>query len=102
MVQQHRHHKFLRGANSKEEEVKKRGGAKLGHPGNGRKKHKEEEIDQRREIFVEPYCPECQSELNPKGFRERSVLDISPITVKRVLYRLERKECPCCGGGGGG
>lgn len=71
--------------------------AKAGHLGNGRKKHKEEEIDQVREVHVEPFCPQCHSELNYKDAQERSILDIDPIVVKKVLYRLERRECPCCG-----
>lgn len=84
-------------ANSPQEKVKKQGGAKQGHPGKGRKKHKEEEIDQIREVHVESNCPHCASELNYKDTQERSVLDIDPIVLRRVLYRLERKECPCCG-----
>jgi transposase len=32
-----------------------------------------------------------------KGYRQRSVLDIDPVTVRKVLYRLERKACPSCG-----
>ncbi len=84
-------------ANSTEENHSKRGGAKPGHKGVGRKQHAEQEVDFVRTVSVEPFCPSCHSALVAKDVRERSVLDIDPITVKRVLYRLERKECPCCG-----
>ena len=84
-------------ANTSEENQKKQGGARPGHPGNGRKSHAEDAVDEVRQRQVEPLCPECQTVLLAKGYRERSVLDIDPITLKRVLYRLERKQCPACG-----
>ncbi|MCA1617568.1 MAG: IS66 family transposase [Acidobacteria bacterium] len=84
-------------ANSTQENNQQRGGAKPGHKGAGRKKHAAEEADCIRTVAVEPLCPSCHCLLTAKDVRERSVLDIDPITVKRVLYRLERKECPCCG-----
>jgi len=84
-------------ANSTEENKKNRGGAKPGHTGTGRRKHAEQEVDCLRMVSLEPFCPSCHSALIAKDVRERSVLDIDPIKVKRVLYRLERKECPCCG-----
>jgi len=84
-------------ATAKPEAVAKRGGAKVGHPGNGRKKHSQDEIDEIRELHPEPFCSHCQALLISKGYRKRSVLDIDPITVRKVLYRLERKACPSCG-----
>jgi len=84
-------------ANSKQEVIAKRGGAKAGHIGNGRKKHSQEEIDEIRELHPEPFCSHCHCLLISKGYRKRSVLDIDPITVRKVLYRLHRKFCPSCG-----
>jgi len=84
-------------ANSTEENKKNRGGAKIGHKGHGRKSHTAEEADCVRTEHVEGFCPACQTLLTAKDYRERSVIDIDPVKVKRVLYRLERKECPCCG-----
>ena len=84
-------------ANSTEENSQKRGGAKPGHTGHGRQQHAVEEADCIRTVSVDPFCPSCHSELIAKDVRQRSVLDIDPVMVKRVLYRLERKECPCCG-----
>ncbi len=84
-------------ANATQENSQKRGGAKPGHTGHGRTQHAAEEVDCVRTVSVEPLCPSCQAVLSAKDVRQRSVLDIDPVTVKRVLYRLERKECPCCG-----
>jgi hypothetical protein len=84
-------------ANSKDEASHKRGGAKPGHKGIGRKKHTQDEIDEVREISAPSVCSSCQVALLSKGYRRRSVLDIDPITVRKVLYRIERKACPRCG-----
>lgn len=83
--------------NSTAEAAAKRGGAKVGHPGKGRKKHSPEELDEIRELHPQPFCSHCQALLISKGYRKRSVLDIDPISVRKVLYRLERKACPSCG-----
>jgi hypothetical protein len=83
-------------ANSPETEALKRGGAKPGHPGNGRKKHRQEEVDEVRVVEVEPRCPGCQTLMPGKDYRERSVLDIDPIRVRQVQYRLQRRTCPHC------
>ena len=84
-------------ANSKDEASHKRGGAKPGHKGTGRKKHSQDEVDEIREISTEPICSTCQVTLLSKGYRQRSILDIDPITVRKVLYRLQRRVCPSCG-----
>jgi len=84
-------------ANSTQDNHQQRGGAKPGHTGHGRTAHAAQEVDGVRAVSVEPLCPSCQAVLTAKDVRRRSVLDIDPVTVKRVLYRLERKECPCCG-----
>jgi len=83
-------------ANSPDAQALKRGGAKLGHPGNGRKKHQPENVDRVRVVEVEPRCPECSGLMPEKDYRERSVLDIDPIRVLQVRYRLQRRACPHC------
>lgn len=83
--------------NSKEENIKKQGGAKVGHIGYGRKSHTEEEAEEVRAIKVdETNCCKCNAELWQKGFVSRSVLDLDAMKVRKLLYRLERKYCPGC------
>lgn len=83
--------------NSAEEEIKKRGGAKLGHPGHGRRAHLEEEVEAVCHVKVEATsCPTCASALCRKGTVRRSVLDLEVMKVKKLLYELERKYCPEC------
>jgi transposase len=84
-------------ANSKDEASAKRGGARAGHKGIGRKKHLPDEIDEIREIPSTSVCSTCQVTMLSKGYRHRSVLDIDPVTVRKVLYRIQRKVCPSCG-----
>jgi len=84
-------------ANSKDAASAKRGGAKPGHKGNGRKQHPPDEVDEIRKVSTDPICPACHSALLSKGYRQRSVLDIDPVTVRKVLYRIERRACPSCG-----
>ncbi len=84
-------------AYSKDEASARRGGAKPGHIGKGRKKHCPQEVDEIREISTASICSTCHSVLLSKGYRQRSVLDIDPITLRKVLYRIQRKVCRRCG-----
>src|SRR5215210_2885684 len=84
-------------ANSPEEERRKQGGAKPGHEGNGRRCHGADEADEVHQIKTEEnLCPQCKVSLWHRGYRERSVLELEPIKVKRVIYQLERRSCPQC------
>src|SRR5919197_2547755 len=83
--------------NSKQEDKKNQGGAKLGHKGYGRHSHSEEEAEEVRVVKVEATsCPRCDEALVNKGSVERSVLDLDVMRVKKLLYKLERKYCPSC------
>lgn len=79
------------------EEDKKNGGAKPGHQGHGRSGFTPEEADRVEEVFL-PFseCPDCHVLLCRKENVSRSVLDIPPVKPRKVLMKLEKKECPCC------
>jgi transposase len=84
-------------ANSSVEKRHKQGGAISGHEGNGRSRHQKQEADEIHQLPAsESLCPQCKVGLWHRGYRERSVLEMEPIKVKRVLYQLERKSCPQC------
>ena len=84
-------------ANSQVEERSKQGGALQGHAGNGRSRHQQEEADEILSIKTdESLCPQCKVSLWRRGYRERSVLELEPIKVRRVIYQLERRSCPQC------
>ncbi len=75
---------------------KNKGGAKEGHEGVGRSSISREEADEITRIETICTCPECEKELEKMSTRGRSVVDIDPITIKKIIYQLERKKCPIC------
>ncbi len=84
--------------NAKEEEKNKRGGARCGHVGHGRQAVSESEADRIVDIDVGDICPECRGKLKEsKEYRDRTVIDIEPVEVKNILYRISRKKCTQCG-----
>lgn len=85
-------------ANTLEENQAKKGGAKPGHKGHGRKAVKEEDADRVEDIGVdECNCPDCGARLKNRGNRRRTVIDCEMVKVKKVVYKLNRKQCPKCG-----
>ena len=80
--------------NAKEEEKNKRGGARHGHVGHGRQAVSQSEADRIVDIDVGDVCPECHGKLKEsKEYRDRTVIDIEPVEVKNILYRISRKKC---------
>lgn len=83
-------------ANTPEENRRKNGGAKKGGKGHGRRPVDSEGADQIETIAVGDRCPRCDGELVHKGTDERTVIDLAPIRVKKIVYRCENKWCPNC------
>jgi transposase len=78
-------------------ENKNRGGAKVGHQGNGRRSVSLAQADRIEPVKLECNCPKCNgSDLEPLDQRERTVIDYE-IKKVTVLYQLERKRCKTCG-----
>ncbi len=83
-------------ANSPPEQQGKRGGARPGHPGHGRRAFPAATTPRVIEVRVAPRCPQCGGALEDNGVRPRSVLDIAPPQPEPILYRLHRGYCPRC------
>lgn len=81
-----------------EENQGRRGGAKPGHSGHGRKSFDESEAD--HVVWVESEvgdrCPQCGGPLEDKGTKRRYVIDIPPPKTERVIYLLPRRYCAHC------
>jgi transposase len=75
---------------------KKRGGAKIGHKGHGRHSFGEQKADMIKRVKGPEYCQDCGEKLENRGLKRRSVIDIEPIQVQKILYQLEIKTCPKC------
>lgn len=82
--------------NSQAENQLKKGGAKLGHKGHGREACKAELADEVIKLAAPKRCNNCDTDLNAKDSRERTVIESVPLVAKKVVYRCERGICPKC------
>jgi hypothetical protein len=83
-------------ANSSEEEQKKRGGAKRGHPGHGRNAITTDDAEEIVDVDVSGVCPHCGTPMQDAGICCRSVIDAEEFRPRRIQYRLRRRRCPAC------
>jgi transposase len=85
-------------ASATKENQNRRGGAKKGHPGHGRRELDESEADEviALESEVGDRCPQCGGPLQDRGSEEHSVIDIPPLKSKRKLYVSPKQYCPRC------
>lgn len=82
---------------AKDKEKKNRGGAKVGHQGNGRRSVSTEDADEVKEVKTTCMCPQCRGgNMKRLDSRERTVTDFE-IKRKVIVYQLERKQCNDCG-----
>jgi transposase len=78
---------------SQEENRAKKGGAKIGHPGHGRKSH---EADTVISLEGPAVCPECGGELVVIEMRDRAVIESTATTPERLLYKIPHSRCKNC------
>jgi transposase len=82
--------------NSLEENQRKKGGAKPGHPGAGRTRPRPEEITRRETLPGPIRCPDCGVRLVAKGTKPRTVIDAVPVQREVIVYEVEQRACPKC------
>jgi len=82
--------------NSSKEKGNKNGGAKPGHPGNGRKSISEQAADEIEYLNAPDNCPFCGGELEKKGVQNRSIIDTESNKAKKKVVKCEKKRCPKC------
>jgi transposase len=80
--------------NSLEENQRRRGGARPGHPGHGRKPPPP---DERIELPLPDCCPDCGGPLDLIDWRDRRVVDALPLRVVGRCYRFAHQRCRRCG-----
>ena len=83
-------------ANSKEDSRLKRGGAKVGHKGSGRKSVTQESADEIVNLAMIEKCETCDTNLKLKDVRDRTIIESVPVVAKAVIYRCPRGTCPKC------
>ena len=89
---------FRKSTEKEEKNVQKRG-AKNGHKASVRRKPRQEEVTQEKEVRLSqcPHCSTSLEECRPKSWTERTVTDV-PLPADPVItrYHLARYHCPCC------
>lgn len=81
-------------ANTKAE--RHNGGGRVGHRGHGRTAIDECEADEVIVVDTEHVCPDCHVALKSLGLPDRTAIEVEPVQVKKVLYKLTRRRCPQC------
>jgi transposase len=79
-----------------EKNRQKKGGARIGHEGHGRKSHTEETADVVISLDPPTVCPRCGGELVVVEMRDRAVIESSPMKPEKLLYRLPHGKCKNC------
>jgi transposase len=72
------------------------GGGRVGHRGHGRASIDPREADEVIVVDTEHICPDCQAPLESSDLRDRSVTEVEPVEVKKVVYQLTHRRCPSC------
>jgi transposase len=83
-------------ANSLEQNQARKGGAKPGHPGHGRKPLQPTQSERTIPVHLPTTCPDCGTALENRGVKRRTVLDAQPLKSEKQLLRLDIKRCPKC------
>ncbi len=83
-------------ANSKEESRLKRGGAKIGHKGSGRRSFDESPSLEVVYLPMIEVCDACDVKLKLKDVRQRTLIEAVPVIAKTVTYHCPRGKCPSC------
>ncbi len=90
--------KRINKVNSTPENRGKRGGARPGHKGHGRKEFPTEEADKIVSLDVMPDGCECgENNWNPKQIISHSVYRFIPARVEKCIYRKLEYVCTSCG-----
>ncbi len=83
-------------ANTPLESSQRRGGAKPGHRGHGRRRIPDDEITRQRSVPGPERCPYCGGPLDPKGSKARTIIEVDPVRKEVVRYELEQCDCSHC------
>ena len=83
--------------NTLAERQQRRGGARAGHQGHGRRSVGEGEATRIERVTVGDVCPKCGGHMEDRGIKRRTVTDCMPIKMVKIALHLEHKRCTHCG-----
>jgi transposase len=79
------------------ERQQRRGGARVGHQGHGRRSVAEGDASRIERVTVGDVCPSCGGRLKDRGIKRRTVTECVPIKMEKIGFQLECKCCLDCG-----
>ena len=82
--------------NAPPENSQRRGGAKPGHCGHGRRNIPDQEVTREQSVPGPQRCPYCGGPMDPKGTKARTIIDVEPVSKEVVRYELEQRDCGRC------
>ena len=83
-------------ANAPSENSQRRGGAKPGHSGHGRRTIPSDEVTHQQTVPGPECCPYCGGPLDRKGTKARTIIEVDPVRKKVLRYELEQSDCDHC------
>lgn len=83
-------------ANTPSKNSQRRGGAKLGHRGHGRRTIPSDEVTDQQTVQGPRRCPYCGGPLDPKGSKARTIIEVDPVRKEVVRYEVEQCDCGHC------
>ena len=83
-------------ANTPPETSQRRGGAKPGHRGHGRRNIPSDEVTSQQTVPGPERCPLCGGSLDPKGSKARTIIEVDPVRKEVVRFELEQCDCHHC------
>ena len=83
-------------ANTPPESSPRRGGAKPGHRGYGRRDIPSNQITHQESVSAPERCPYCGGPLDPKGSKPRTIIDVDPVRKEVIRYELQQGDCGHC------
>lgn len=82
--------------NTPPESSQRRGGAKPGHRGHGRRDIPDHEITREASVPGLEQCPYCGGPLDPKGSKARTIIEVDPVRKEVIRYELAQRDCGRC------
>lgn len=82
--------------NAPPQSSQRRGGAKPGHRGHGRRAVPDQEITRQQSVPGPSRCPYCGGPLDPKGSKARTIIEVDPVRKEVIRYQLEQQDCGRC------
>jgi transposase len=83
-------------ANTPPDSSQRRGGARPGHRGHGRRDIPDPEITREQAVPGPEHCPYCGGPLDPRGTKARTIIDVEPGRKEVLRYQLEQRDCGRC------